>query len=85
MSLTTQASRSSEAIAGSEDTQLPAWWSEWSGFIFLGFALLAYSIGKTRLAVPMALFLGIAVIVAANHALLGTSTKGSITNPNTQL
>lgn len=76
-----------EAVSGapSETTVLPKWWTEYSGIIFLGFALLAYSIGKTRLAVPMALFLGIAVIVAANHALLGTSTKGNITNPNTQL
>jgi hypothetical protein len=76
-----------EAVSGapSETTVLPKWWAEYSGIIFLGFAMLAYSIGKTRFAVPMALFLGIAVIVAANHALLGKSTKGSISNPNTQL
>ncbi len=74
MSLT---SKAGEAVSGttSETTQLPAWWSEWSGFIFLGFALLAYAIGGTRFGLPMALFLGIAIIVAANKALLSTTTS----------
>ena len=51
------------AVTPSETTVLPKWWTEYSGIIFLGFAILAYSIGGTRFGLPMALFLAIAIIV----------------------
>jgi hypothetical protein len=68
-----------EAVSGttSETTVLPKWWTEYSGIIFLGFALLAYSIGGTRFGLPMALFLAIAIIVAANKAILSKTTTTS--------
>jgi hypothetical protein len=68
-----------EAVSGTgtDTTTLPKWWTEYSGFIFLGFALLAYSIGGTRFALPMALFLAVALIVAANKAILSKTTTTS--------
>jgi hypothetical protein len=68
-----------EATSGatSETTVLPKWWTEYSGIIFFGFAILAYSIGGTRFGLPMAIFLAIAVIVAANKAILSKTTTTS--------
>jgi len=66
-----------EAVSGTgtDTTTLPKWWTEYSGFIFLGFALLAYSIGGTRFALPMALFLAIAIIYSANIAIVKPTTS----------
>jgi hypothetical protein len=66
-----------EATSGAttETTVLPKWWTEYSGFIFLGFAVLAYSIGGTRFALPMALFLAIAIIYSANIAIVKPTTS----------
>ena len=66
-----------EAVSGapSETTVLPKWWTEYSGIIFLGFAILAYSIGGTRFALPMALFLAIAIIYSANIAIVKPTTS----------
>ena len=66
-----------EAVSGapSETTVLPKWWAEYSGIIFLGFAMLAYSIGGTRFGLPMALFLAIAIIYSANIAIVKPTTS----------
>jgi hypothetical protein len=66
-----------EAVSGapSETTVLPKWWTEYSGIIFLGFAILAYSIGGTRFGLPMALFLAIAIIYSANIAIVKPTTS----------
>lgn len=65
-----------EGVTGAptETSTLPSWWTKYSGFIFLGFALGTYAIGGTRLGTPIALFLLVAIIMAGNTAIQGKSS-----------